>query len=129
MTLPLVIVDGANVVGSVPDGWWRDRLGAARRLRDALRVVPERGLAGVDRPVEVVRVVEGVARRLADEVAPDGVEVVAANDSGDDAIAALAARTASGGGRCVVVTADRGLRDRVLVAGAQVLGPRTLPYP
>ena len=21
----LVIVDGANVVGSVPDGWWRDR--------------------------------------------------------------------------------------------------------
>jgi hypothetical protein len=25
----LVIVDAANVVGSVPDGWWRDRRGAA----------------------------------------------------------------------------------------------------
>jgi hypothetical protein len=33
---PLIVVDGANVVGSVPDGWWRDRRGAATRLRDAL---------------------------------------------------------------------------------------------
>ena len=33
---PLIVVDGANVVGSVPDGWWRDRRGAAERLRDAL---------------------------------------------------------------------------------------------
>ncbi|UXI81352.1 NTP pyrophosphohydrolase, partial [Streptomyces vinaceusdrappus] len=32
----LVIVDAANVVGSVPDGWWRDRRGAAERLRDRL---------------------------------------------------------------------------------------------
>ncbi|NEY36686.1 NTP pyrophosphohydrolase, partial [Streptomyces sp. PRKS01-65] len=32
----LVIVDAANVVGSVPDGWWRDRPAAARRLRDRL---------------------------------------------------------------------------------------------
>ncbi|WP_371030570.1 NUDIX domain-containing protein [Pseudoclavibacter sp. JSM 162008] len=29
---PVVIVDAANVVGSVPDGWWRDRAGAAERL-------------------------------------------------------------------------------------------------
>ncbi len=31
-----LIVDGANVVGSRPDGWWRDRVGAALRLRDQL---------------------------------------------------------------------------------------------
>ncbi len=31
-----IIVDGANVVGSRPDGWWRDRAGAALRLRDEL---------------------------------------------------------------------------------------------
>lgn len=31
-----IIVDGANVVGSRPDGWWRDRAGAALRLRDQL---------------------------------------------------------------------------------------------
>lgn len=29
---PTIIVDAANVVGSVPDGWWRDRVGAAERL-------------------------------------------------------------------------------------------------
>jgi predicted RNA-binding protein with PIN domain len=27
-----IIVDGNNVIGSVPDGWWRDRPAAARRL-------------------------------------------------------------------------------------------------
>src|SRR6185369_13179512 len=91
---PLIIVDGANVVGSVPNGWWRDRLGAARRLRDALATVPARGLSGVDGPVEVVLVVEGAARGLADEDAPDGVRVVGASGSGDDAIAALAAEAA-----------------------------------
>ena len=32
-TAVTLVVDGANVVGSRPDGWWRDRLGAARRLR------------------------------------------------------------------------------------------------
>src|SRR4051812_39332860 len=33
---PVLIVDGANVVGSRADGWWRDRAGAAARLRDRL---------------------------------------------------------------------------------------------
>ncbi len=28
----LIVVDAANVVGSRPDGWWRNRAGAARRL-------------------------------------------------------------------------------------------------
>lgn len=27
-----VVVDGSNVIGTVPDGWWRDRRAAARRL-------------------------------------------------------------------------------------------------
>ena len=125
----LVIVDGANVVGSVPNGWWRDRLGAARRLRDALSAVPDRGLPGIDGPVEVVLVVEGAARQLADEDAPDDVRVVAAGGSGDDTIAALAAQATEDGGQCLVVSADRGLRERVLAVGAQVVGPRTLPYP
>ncbi|CAM5425547.1 hypothetical protein SHIRM173S_03345 [Streptomyces hirsutus] len=55
----LVIVDAANVVGSVPDGWWRDRRGAAERLRDRLA---ERGLPGRTGPAEIVLVVEGAAR-------------------------------------------------------------------
>jgi len=133
---PLVVVDGANVVGSVPDGWWRDRLGAARRLRDALAAVPAAGLRGVPGPVEVVLVVEGAAAPLAGEPSPGGVRVVAApkSGSGDDAIVdlVLAATTDEGPGparRCVVVTSDRVLRDRVITLGAEVVGPRALPYP
>lgn len=55
----LVIIDAANVVGSVPDGWWRDRRGAAERLRDRLAVD---GVPGHEGPVEIVLVVEGAAR-------------------------------------------------------------------
>src|ERR1700727_633056 len=42
-----VIVDGANVVGSRPDGWWRDRAGAAVRLHDNLAKLAERGHPGI----------------------------------------------------------------------------------
>lgn len=127
---PLVIVDGANVVGSIPDGWWRDRLGAARRLRDALAAVPTAGLAAVAGPVEVVLVVEGAAASLAaDTAAPPAVRVVApTSGSGDDAIVDLVAG-ASAQRRRVVVTSDRALRDRVTALGAEAVGPRALPYP
>jgi 8-oxo-dGTP diphosphatase len=39
-----IIVDGANVVGSRPDGWWRDRAGAAVRLRDELAPLVGHGI-------------------------------------------------------------------------------------
>ncbi|HEY0719148.1 MAG TPA: hypothetical protein VGD68_16160 [Streptosporangiaceae bacterium] len=42
-----IIVDGANVVGSRPDGWWRDRAGAAVRLHDKLAKLAERGHQGI----------------------------------------------------------------------------------
>jgi hypothetical protein len=42
-----LIVDGANVIGSRPDGWWRDRAGAAVRLYDELAGLAERGAAGI----------------------------------------------------------------------------------
>ena len=41
-----VIVDAANVMGSRPDGWWRDRAGAALRLRGQLAGLAGSGLAG-----------------------------------------------------------------------------------
>ncbi|GHG46003.1 NTP pyrophosphohydrolase [Streptomyces griseocarneus] len=128
MTVPLLVVDAANVVGSVPDGWWRDRPGAARRLRDALVAYAESGLppAAIDPPLpgplEVVLVVEGAARGV--EPVP-GVRVTAADGSGDDRVVEVVAGREAGR-RCVVVTADRRLRERVGALGAEVTGPRTV---
>ncbi|MFC8830229.1 NTP pyrophosphohydrolase [Streptomyces sp. NPDC057137] len=119
----LLIVDGANVVGSVPDGWWRDRRAAAERLRDHLVPLAGDGLpdAGIPGPLELVLVVEGQARGI--ESVP-GVRVESAPGSGDDLIAELAA--GADGRPCVVVTADRELRRRVEAYGARCVGPRTV---
>ncbi|MFD7661903.1 NTP pyrophosphohydrolase [Streptomyces sp. NPDC059788] len=119
----LVAVDAANVIGSVPDGWWRDRRAAAERLRDALAGQAADGLPGLaGPPVELLLVVEGAARGVA---SVPGVAVVAAPGSGDDRIVELV-RDAGRGPDCVVVTADRGLRARVTALGARVAGPRTV---
>ncbi|MFF8936060.1 NTP pyrophosphohydrolase [Streptomyces paradoxus] len=114
----LVVVDAANVVGSVPDGWWRDRRGAAERLRDRLA---SEGVPAVPGPVEIVLVVEGAARGV--ESVPR-VRVSSAPGSGDDHIVEV---VASAGDRPVlVITADRELRRRVGELGAEVAGPRSV---
>lgn len=120
----LIIVDAANVVGSVPDGWWRDRAGAAQRLRDALAAAGPAVLPDADADAEIVLVVEGAARRVP---AVPGVGVIAAEGSGDDAIVQLCRQNP--GRDTVVVTADRVLRDRVTELGARVVGPRALRIP
>ncbi|WP_405578911.1 NTP pyrophosphohydrolase [Streptomyces sp. NBC_01190] len=132
---PLLVVDGANVVGSVPDGWWRDRRGAAERLRDALVPVAGDGLppesGAPDRFVgvalEVVLVVEGAARGVAPLL--PAVRVAATAGSGDDLIVDLAARAraADADRPILVVTADRELRRRVGAVGASSIGPRAVP--
>ncbi|MET7358026.1 NTP pyrophosphohydrolase [Streptomyces sp. NPDC005562] len=117
----LVVVDAANVVGSVPDGWWKDRRGAAERLRDSLVPYAADGLPGHPGPVDLVLVVEGAARGV--ESVP-GVRVESAPGSGDDHIVEVAAGAV--GRPCVVVTADRELRRRVGEVGAECAGPRTV---
>ncbi|NED78761.1 NYN domain-containing protein, partial [Streptomyces sp. SID11233] len=107
-----LVVDAANVVGSVPDGWWKDRKGAAERLRDSLARYGSEGLPGWPAPLDVVLVVEGAARGV---TAIEGVRVVAASGSGDDRIVAEVERTP---GPTLVITADRELRDRVTALGA-----------
>lgn len=121
-SIPLVVVDAANVVGSVPDGWWRDRAGATERLRDSLTAVPEQGVPGCPPPVDVLLVVEGAARRVR---SVDGVEVVSAPGSGDDTIVQVISERIPDR-PCAVITADRELRARVEALGATVLGPRTV---
>ena len=112
-----VVVDGANVMGSRPDGWWRDRAGAAGRLHADLVRIAERE---PDR--EFVLVLEGAAR-AATVASSDRVKVVLAPGSGDDAIVDV---VRSLGGACIVVTADRELRDRCRALGATTHGPRWL---
>jgi hypothetical protein len=121
---PLIIVDAANVVGSVPDGWWRDRAGATERLRDRLAPLAEDGLPAwpTEQPPEILLVVEGAARAVA---SVPGVQVIAAPGSGDDTIVELVAAHHSSR-PCLVITADRELRRRVTALGAETLGPRSV---
>ncbi|HEX6077952.1 MAG TPA: hypothetical protein VFZ32_22165 [Micromonosporaceae bacterium] len=114
---PLVVVDAANVVGSVPDGWWRDRFAATERLRDALAPMAQSGIGDCPGPVDLLLVVEGAAREVP---GIPGVRVVAAPGDGDDTVVEVVRRADR---RCLVVTADRRLRDRVVRLGAEVVGP------
>jgi 8-oxo-dGTP diphosphatase len=129
-----IIVDAANVMGSRPDGWWRDRAGAARRLIGELSRLSATGVTSLPESVGVPRlerwfpqfivVLEGAAVAAG---SVDGeqarLRVVTAKGSGDDEIAALAAEQP---GQRLVVTADRELRARCEAAGASVIGPRWL---
>jgi 8-oxo-dGTP pyrophosphatase MutT (NUDIX family) len=129
-----LVVDAANVVGSTPDGWWKDRAGATSRLVGRLSALTFDGLPAASvadedavavRWPSVVVVVEGQAKDLEDPPADPALRIVRAASDGDSAIVAEAAR-AVGSDRTVVVTADRGLAVRVEALGASVLGPRAL---
>ncbi|HEV2254682.1 MAG TPA: hypothetical protein VGS06_15950 [Streptosporangiaceae bacterium] len=118
-------MDVANVMGSRPDGWWRDRPGAAVRLHAELAALAARGrpvLPDDTEPEAFVMVLEGATRAAAARIT-GGVRVVQADGSGDDAIVALVRELS---GRRVVVTADRELRRRCEAAGAEVFGPSWL---
>ena len=110
------IVDGNNVMGSRPDGWWRDRRGAQRRLVERL----ETFAAARDEPVTVIfdgrthdagggsRVAVRFARR-------------SGRDAADDDVAAVVARHPEPAS-LTVVTSDGALADRVRAAGGEVVG-------
>jgi predicted RNA-binding protein with PIN domain len=110
------IVDGNNVMGARPDGWWRDRQAAQRRLVDRLEAFAE----ARDAPVTVIfdgrphdaggglRVSVRFARR-------------AGRDAADDDVAALVERHPEPA-RLIVATSDAALAERVRAAGAQVVG-------
>lgn len=119
------VVDGNNVVGCRPDGWWRDRRQAARRLVPLLARL--RGRSNVpltvvfDGPEDPGAVAAGTH---------GGVEVVFAPggpNAADDVIAQLVSDDGPATG-VTVVTSDRALSDRVRAEGAVVMGARTFRH-
>jgi hypothetical protein len=121
---PVLVVDCANVMGARADGWWKDRAGAAARLRDDLGRLTETRLAPFDRCFpEIVLVVEGAARGIG--AGATKIRVVDAPRTGDDTIVAQVAEH-DPDARYLVVTADRELRRRCAAEDAEVLGPRWL---
>ncbi len=113
-----LIIDAANVVGSRPDGWWKDRAGAARRLHEQLLVA--------DLPYDdVVLVLEGQAKAGVKAGRDGHLRTVHAKGAGDETIVEQA-RAAAQQGRTVVVTADRMLQARIGGVGAEALGPSWL---
>lgn len=113
----VLVVDAANVVGARPDGWWKDRVGAAARLHDAL--------LAADLPHdEVVLVLEGQAKQGVRPGRTAGFRVVHAARDGDAEIVRQAAAARGAGHQVTVVTADRALAANV--APALVLSPAWL---
>jgi predicted RNA-binding protein with PIN domain len=113
------LVDASNVIGSVPDGWWKDRAGATRRLLEAVREYAQRT------GDELVVVLDAGPAEL--EGSEGGVTVVRAprrgRDAADEEIARrLAAEPTPQ--EVYVATSDRALAEQVRALGAEVEGAR-----
>jgi predicted RNA-binding protein with PIN domain len=115
------VVDGMNLIGSRPDGWWRDRPGARRRLVAELTALVGPGTAvtvvfdGRPGPGEVdAAAALGITARFA----PGGP------NAADHAIVALLPSLVPDGtdGVLTVVTSDAALADSVHHAGVSVEG-------
>ena len=91
-----MVVDVANVIGSRPDGWWKDRAGAATRLLALMPGLVGRDVAGPDGEQVIIErvlaIVEGAAKAAA---APEGVVVVRARKDGDSSIVSTAGNATS----------------------------------
>lgn len=124
----VIVVDAANVVGSRPDGWWKDRRGAAERLAVQVEALSASGVAASALSLpqhhwwpEFVLVVEGQARQAA--APPDSaMRIVRAEQSGDDAIVDATRALREAASDVLVVTSDRELRTRVEALGATTRG-------
>ncbi|MET0998698.1 MAG: NYN domain-containing protein [Marmoricola sp.] len=115
----ILVVDGANVVGSRPDGWWRDRAGAAARLHGRLAVAD----TSYD---EIVLVLEGQAKAGVPRGRDGHLRTVHAAKDGDATIIKEASAAAEKGHDVVVITADRALAQRVETLGCRTMSPSWL---
>lgn len=127
--LTTVVVDGNNVIGSVPNGWWRDRRAAVRRL--LARLVCYRQRTGV-----TVVLVLDVPQGDLPEGHHEGVEILYPRQRGrnaaDHKIVELLGELDAGSNEDVdstggveVVTSDRALASSAADLDAKVVGART----
>jgi len=129
------IVDAANVMGSRPDGWWRDRAGAARRLRDQLAVLAADGVPALPEEMrapplerwfpEFVLVVEGAARSVAATHAAGSGDAGSRHTGARETGSGEAEQAGQPGGRIRVVAA-RGSGDDTIAELARDLPGRRL---
>lgn len=127
------VIDGFNVLGARPDGWWRDRALALARLRDDLAVWRPDGdeivvmIDGWPR-AEVAERAERAERAEVAERRDRAVEVRYARrpgpDGADRAIVELVA-AADDPASITVVTSDAWLRTQVVAMDADVVGAGT----
>ena len=111
----VLVVDAANVVGSVPDGWWKDRAAAARKLHERL-------LVGDTTYDVIVLVLEGGAKGGVRAGRDAHVHTVHAARDGDSEIRRQVTTRRERGDVVTVVTADRALGANVSPAlGAEPL--------
>ncbi|HEV7787403.1 MAG TPA: hypothetical protein VGP05_00200, partial [Pseudonocardia sp.] len=116
-----LVVDAANVVGSRPDGWWRDRPGAAARLVSALAAALRSGaLTG-----PVVVVLEGAARAGAPvgEVPVTGADAADGEEPAADRPATGSAAGGPAAGRPVTGSAAGGPAAGRPVTASSAGGP------
>jgi predicted RNA-binding protein with PIN domain len=110
------LIDGMNVIGTRPDGWWRDRDAAMLRLVDML----ERWAASEGEDVAVV-----FERKPSPPIRSTVIDVLHAPrpkaNAADDEIVRLV-RAAGNPAAVRVVTSDRWLADQAWAAGASVEG-------
>jgi len=146
-----IVVDVANVMGARPDGWWRDRAGAAVRLYGEVAALAASGKAVLPGETRETSETRGAAETsgaaeaggAAETALPEFVMVLegAANAAGPRIAAGapadrvrvvhapghgddtIVAVVRDLPGRRIVVTADRELRDRCTAAGAEVRSP------
>jgi predicted RNA-binding protein with PIN domain len=121
--LPHFVVDAMNVIGSRPNGWWRDRDAAVRRLVERLDALAT--AVGCD----VTLVVDGRPLHDLPEGMHDRVRLLYATRPGrnaaDDRIIELL-RTHRDPSSLDVVTSDQELQVRARACGAQVRASGTL---